>query len=166
LKRAIAAAVVLAAGYVGVQRVRAERANSQSAATGRVAAQQERTEGVATGGLAEAASSRPTDGGFSAAERAEVRSALAGINESRIALAAHLDTLASTLSGRASDSSASDRCAHAGTLYQSSLDDIARIDLARQKLTSLVGPMRMAGIDSLATITSDLHQRLREICPR
>ncbi|HEU6450634.1 MAG TPA: hypothetical protein VFT57_04385 [Gemmatimonadaceae bacterium] len=166
VKRAIAAALIIGAGYVGVQRIRAERASRQSVATGAVAAQQDRTEEVATGRLAEAADRRPADGGFSPAERAEVRSALASISDSRAVLVAHLDTLSSTLGGSANDSSASERCTRAGTLYQSSLDDIARIDLARQKLTSLVGPMRMAGVDSLSTITSDLHQRLREICPQ
>jgi hypothetical protein len=166
VKRAIAAALILGAGYVGVQRVRAERASRQSVATGAVAPQQERTEDATSGTLAEAASGRPTDGGFSAAERAEVRSALARISDSRTVLVAHLDTLSSTLSGPANDSSASERCTRAGALYQSSLDDIARIDLARQKLTSLVGPMRLAGVDSLSTITSDLHQRLRELCPK
>jgi hypothetical protein len=165
-KRAVAAAIVLAAAYFGVQRIRAESAGRQSVAAGAVSAERERTEGTAAGSLAEAAASRPTGGGFSPAERAEVRSALSSINESRIALVAHLDTLESTLRGSASDSSASERCAHAGALYQRSLDDIARIDLARQKLTSLVGPMRMAGIDSLSTITSDLHQRLRAKCPQ
>jgi hypothetical protein len=171
VKRAIAAALVLGAGYIGVQRVRADRASRQSVATGGVAAQQERTEDVTTGRLEEAATARPTGGGFTEAERDEVRSALARVGESRAVLAAHLDTLANTLSGAASDSITSDssaveRCTHAGALYQRSLDDIARIDLARKKLTSLVGPMRMAGIDSLSTITSDLHQRLRELCSK
>jgi hypothetical protein len=166
VKRAIAAALILGAGYVGVQRVRAERASRQSVATGAVVPQEDRTEDVASGRLTEAAPGRPTNGGFSAAERAEVRSALARISDSRTVLVAHLDTLSSTLSGPASDSSASERCTRAGALYKSSLDDIARIDLARQKLTSLVGPMRMAGVDSLSTITSDLHQRLRELCPQ
>ncbi|HEU4584854.1 MAG TPA: hypothetical protein VFR95_03845, partial [Gemmatimonadaceae bacterium] len=177
VKRAIAAAIVLAAGYFGVQRVRAERASGQpvaAVATDTASAasnEEERTEDVATGRLAEAAEARPSNGGFSAAERAEVRSSLARIGESRVVLVAHLDTLSSMLSGTASDTSASDstaaeRCTRADALYQRSLDDIARIDLARQKLTSLVGPMRMAGVDSLTTITSDMHKRMRELCPQ
>ncbi|HEU4586157.1 MAG TPA: hypothetical protein VFR95_10425, partial [Gemmatimonadaceae bacterium] len=117
VKRAIAAAIVLAAVYFGVQRVRAERASGQpvaAVATDTASAasnEQERTEDVATGRLAEAAEARPSNGGFSAAERAEVRSSLARIGESRVVLVAHLDTLSSMLSGSASDTSASDSTA-------------------------------------------------------
>lgn len=168
VKWLVAAALLLAAGYVGVQRLRAAQAERESVAA---AAQPTRTEEIATGQLADAraarvSADRPASGAFAPAERAEVRSALARIGDSRATLVAHLDTLATAMSGDASDSSQSALCERAGALYRSSVDDMARIDVARRKITSLVGPMRMAGIDSLTKIAGDLRSQLRERCPQ
>jgi hypothetical protein len=168
VKWLVAAALLLAAGYVGVQRLRAAQAERESVAA---AAQPTRTEEIATGQLADArtarvSADRPASGAFAPAERAAVRSALARIGDSRATLVAHLDTLATAMSGDASDSSQSALCERAGALYRSSVDDMARIDVARRKITSLVGPMRMAGIDSLTKIAGDLRSRLRERCPQ
>jgi hypothetical protein len=174
VKWLVAAVLLLAAGYMGVQRLRAAQADREPVAAGTTtatAAQPARTEEVATGQLAEARATRaladrPADGDFAPAERAEVRSALARIGESRATLVAHLDTLATAMGDDESDSSQAALCGRAGALYRSSLDDMASINVARRKITSLVGPMRMAGIDSLSNIANDLQARLRERCPQ
>lgn len=171
VKRAVAAVALLGVAYVGVQRIRAAQAGRSAVATGEAPGQQSATREVANGRLADAEAPRSTngrssDGGFTPEQRTEVRTSLARISESRAALIAHLDTLESALAISRNGTGESDACARAGSAYQSSLDDLARIDLARKQLASLVGPMRMAGIDSLSRIASDLHPRLREVCPQ
>ena len=171
VKRAVAAVALIGVAYAGVQRVRAVQESRGAVAAGAATSDETETREVATGRLADAepahsTNGRSSDGDFTPEQKAEVRSSLAHISDSRTALVAHLDTLETVLATSRNGAGEADACARAGSAYQSSLDDLARIDLARKRLASLVGPMRMAGIDSLATIASDLHPRLRNVCPQ
>jgi hypothetical protein len=168
-KRALAAAALLAIAYFGVQRVRAARETRSASAAGAVSTQQPQSKVIATedgaeGEVATASAQRTEDDGFTPEQKVEVRSALASIAESHAALAAHLDTLNSALLAARGSAGRAAACAHASSLYQSSLDDQTRIDLAREKLAGLVGPMRMAGVDSLARRAAELHPLLQDVC--
>lgn len=170
VKRALLAAVLLAAAYFGSQRIRAAREAASAPAAGDISIQQpgarEIAAGDPSGGEVATASAQPAeDGGFTPEQRVEVRSTLARISQAHAALAAHLDTLNSQLIAARSSSARPAACEHASSLYQSSMDDRAKIDLARQKLTRLVGPMRMAGIDSLSRRAEELHPLLQDSCP-
>jgi hypothetical protein len=170
VKRAIAVAAVLAIGYFGMRGVRAVRETRIVSDAGELAISQSEPKAAGEGetpgiGAASPAPGPSSDGGFTPEQKAEVRSALARISESRTELAARLDTLSSVLRATRSSAGRAAACERANSLYQTSLEDRSRIDLARAQLTHLVGPMRMAGVDSLSRRASELHPLLRDACP-
>ena len=170
LERAIAVAAVLTIGYLGMLGVRAVRETRIESDAGALAADKPEPkasgEGAAPGlGGASPASGPASDGGFTPEQKAEVRSALARVSESRTELAARLDTLSSALRATRSSAGRAAACERASSLYETSLEDRAKIDLARAQLTRLVGPMRMAGVDSLSRRAAELHPLLRDACP-
>ena len=106
----------------------------------------------------------PGTGPFTAGERARVWSALAAVAARRTNLAARLDTLDDALLAARSGGDRTVPCARAAALYQSALGDRAKIDAARRELTQLVGPMRMAGVDSLAERTTAMQRSIEGSC--
>lgn len=108
--------------------------------------------------------SRDASGGFTPAQRTQVRSALARIADSRAELETHLGALDTALLAMRSAAGRADACSRADSIYQASLQDLSRIDIAREELTGLVGPMRMAGVDSLSSRAGEMAPLLKRAC--
>jgi hypothetical protein len=111
-----------------------------------------------------AGAANPGTGAFTAGERARVWSALAAVAARRTNLAARLDTLDDALLAARDGGDRTVPCARAAALYQSAVADRAKIDAARRELAQLVGPMRMAGVDSLADRTTAASRSIAGSC--
>jgi hypothetical protein len=111
-----------------------------------------------------ASAANPGTGAFTAGERARVWSALAAVAARRTNLAARLDTLDDALLAARDGGDRTVPCARAAALYQSAVADRAKIDAARRELAQLVGPMRMAGVDSLADRTTAASRSIAGSC--
>ena len=79
-------------------------------------------------------------------------------------LSARLATLDGALLAARGASDRTVPCARAAALYQSALADRAKIATARNELTQLVGPMRMAGVDSLTDRAAAMQPLLTRSC--
>jgi hypothetical protein len=106
----------------------------------------------------------PEMGGFTPQERSRAWSALAQIAALRGELAARLDTLDGALLAARGASDRTIPCARAAVLHQSAMDDRAKIASARKELTQLVGPMPMAGVDSLSDRAVAMQPLLTSSC--
>jgi hypothetical protein len=120
--------------------------------------------GVAENAARGAGTAGSRAGGFTPEERSRAWLALAQIAELRGNLAARLDTLHGAILAARGASDPTVLCARAALLYESALGDRAKIVAARKELTQLVGPMRMAGVDSLTDRTTAMQPLLTSSC--
>lgn len=163
VKGAIGVAAVLVVAFF-VARGDSSSSYARTASdSGEVASAAGVARGVGSGDDGTGAAS-PETGAFTAGEKARVWSALAAVAARRTNLAARLDTLDDALLAARGGGDRTIACARAAALYQSALADRAKIDAARRELTQLVGPMRMAGVDSLAERTTAMQRSISGSC--
>lgn len=120
--------------------------------------------GVTQNAAGGAAATGSEKGAFTPEERSRAWLALAQIAELRGNLAARLDTLDRAILAARGASDPTVLCARAALLYEGALADRGKIAAARKELTQLVGPMRMAGVDSLTNRTAALQPLLKSSC--
>jgi hypothetical protein len=160
VKGGIGIAVVLAVAFFMARGDAASRSPRLTAESGEVTPATGVAQNTADGAIGAA----PEMGSFTPQERSRAWSALAQIATMRAALAARLDTLDDALLAARGASDRTVPCARAAVLYQSALDDRAKIVAARKELTRLMGAIPMAGVDSLSDRAAAMQPLIARSC--